>query len=539
MQYAADAPTDSLRGLQEPRIASWPTYTTSAADEVIKVGELAGIHLDPWQKFQLLHGLGESADWKCPHCTYRTAAGPVPCSAHPWADLIHPWSAFEVCSIVPRQNGKSELLIVRMLGGLFVLEEELQIYSAHLFDTALEIFLRLRTVIENTPDLYAEVKRRGRRVVGIKNSHGEEGIELTGGPRVRFKARTGGGGRGFSGDTLYVDEAMILRERFLGATLPILSARPNPQIWLAGSPPDEDDPAHDGVVLAKRRRRALDGDDPSLAYFEHSAKVGDDPTKDDPAKVPKAILDDPREWARANPALGAGGRISVKFVSDERRAMGARQFATERLGIGKWPEIQDDTEGKIPLADWAACLEAAVTVDPADIKPVCFAYDINPERTQSAIGVGGRRADGKWVVAVLKHAPGTDWVVPELLYLAKHRPKAIIWDKKSQANSLADDLTAARVRNLKPIDTRELVDACGRLYDAATTDTGDGDRALVQIGQEMLDEAIKGADSRDLGDAWAWQRRTSTVDITPVVVITLALWGAQTHRAGKPMVAFR
>ena len=36
---------------------------------------------------------------------------------------------------------------------------------------------------------------------------------------------------------------------------------------------------------------------------------------------------------------------------------------------------------------------------------------------------------------------------------------------------------------------------------------------------------MKGATKRPLGDAWAWSRKNSTVDISPLVAATLALWG--------------
>jgi hypothetical protein len=532
MQSAVAETSASLRGLQEPRISSWPAYTTSAAEEVIKVGELAGIYLDPWQKFQLRHGLGESPDWKCPLCTHRSVLGPLPCPDHPWADLIHPWSAFEVCSICTRQNGKSEILIVRMLGGLFVLEEPLQIFSAHQFDTALEVMLRLAAVIENTDDLRREVKHRGSRMVGIIWANGKEGITLGSGLRVRFKARTGGGGRGFSADTLYLDEAMILKESFVSTTMPVLSTRANPQIWLAGSAPDEDEPSHDGIVLAKRRQRALGGGDPSLAYFEHSAHVGP-PEKDDPATIGREVLDDPRQWAMGNPGLGI--RITGEYVGNERRGMSARGFAVERLGISKWPDVDEDADRKIPRAAWDACREEAVTVEPSEIKPVCLAIDVSPNRASAAIGACGRRADGKWVGVVLKHGPGVEWVVPELADIAKGcRPIKVVWDKKSQANELADAMKKARIRNLKPIDTGELVEACGRLYDSIVQVDERGERKFVHIGQEMLDEAVAGAAERKLynGDAWAWQRVTSTADITPLVAVTLARWGAESGRRG-------
>jgi hypothetical protein len=42
-----------------------------------------------------------------------------------------------------------------------------------------------------------------------------------------------------------------------------------------------------------------------------------------------------------------------------------------------------------------------------------------------------------------------------------------------------------------------------------------------------MDAAIQGAVKRSLGDAWAWSRKSSNVDISPLVASTLALWGAE------------
>ena len=61
--------------------------------------------------------------------------------------------------------------------------------------------------------------------------------------------------------------------------------------------------------------------------------------------------------------------------------------------------------------------------------------------------------------------------------------------------------------------------ACGLMFD--TVDQ----RALRHLGGLELRQAVKGATKRPLGDAWAWSRRNSTVDISPLVAATLALWG--------------
>src|SRR5262249_38186140 len=143
----------------------------------------------------------------------------------------------------------------------FLLHERFIIHSAHQFDTSLEAFRRLLYLIEDTPELDKQVLR-------ISRSHGEEGIEIKGGRRIRFRTRTKGGGRGFSSDCLILDEAMFLPEMAHGALLPTLSARPNPQVWYTGSAVDQF--VHEnGVVLARVRERAQK-QDKGLAYFEWS-----------------------------------------------------------------------------------------------------------------------------------------------------------------------------------------------------------------------------------------------------------------------------
>ena len=47
---------------------------------------------------------------------------------------------------------------------------------------------------------------------------------------------------------------------------------------------------------------------------------------------------------------------------------------------------------------------------------------------------------------------------------------------------------------------------------------------LRHIGQGMLTAAVAGAKTRKLGDAWAWDRRGVSVDISPLVAATLARW---------------
>lgn len=396
--------------------------------------------------------------------------------------------------MAPRQNGKDEILTARILAGLFLLEERLIISSAHQFDTSLEAFRRLLRFVEETPEFERRVKR-------VSRSHGEEGIELKSGQRVRFRTRTKGGGRGFTADCLILNEAMDISTAGIGALLPTLSARPNPQVWYAGSAVDQWI-QQNGAVLARVRDRGLKGDDPSLAYFEWSVDC------DDPEKVGDRASD-PQEWAQANPGLGI--RISPSHIENERHSMDPRTFAVERLGVGDWPD-PEGSEGVIRAETWAKCADKGSEAD----DPVCLAFDVTPDRSFAAVAVAGLRSDGETHIEVISHRRGTDWVGKRLEELTeRHDVSEIVCDGPARALVKGLENRGIEVRTLT---TQEYAESCGSFFDACEQNT------LHHLSQPELDAAVKGAAKRPLGDAWAWSRKTSSIDISPLVACTEALW---------------
>lgn len=477
----------ALLGIQSPRISAIPPAVSSTGEEAIELAALAGLVLDPWEAFVLNNALGERADGR--------------------------WAAFEVGLVVSRQNGKGAVLEARSLAGLFLLGERLLVWSAHQFDTSLESFRRLLFLIENTPELSRRVKR-------VSRSHGEEGIELRGGQRIRFRTRTKGGGRGFTADCLILDEAMFLPETAHGALLPTLSARPNPQVWYTGSAVDQEVHEH-GVAFARIRERGLRGGDPALAYFEWSLD------RDSPAKVDERTATEAASWAQSNPGLGI--RIAAEHVANEQRSMDARTFAVERLGVGDWPATDGEGRQVIDLDVFLALTD----VESAPLDPVRFACDVTPDRSAAAIAVAGQRSDGRRHIEVVEHKRGTGWVTARLAELvASHKSGPVILDAAGPAASLLPELAKLEVA-VEPVSAKEHAQACGVLFDGVGQDT------LRHLGTPELAAAIKGATRRPLGDAWAWSRKNSSVDISPLVACTLALWGCESgqpkKRAWRPM----
>lgn len=447
--------------------------------------------LDPWQQDVLDGALGVREDGK--------------------------WSAFHIGVVVSRQNGKGSILEARALAGLLLFGERLIMWTAHEMKTALEAARRMEALFDSCPDLR-------KRVKSVSHANGNEGIELRDGSRLRFVARSKGSGRGFSGDLVILDEAYALTSEQIDALLPTLSARTlatpsGPQIWYTSSPPLD---SNSGAQLFRLRQRALERA-PRVAYFDWGVAG-------DLANLGAVDLDDRALWASANPAMGI--RISDEFVADERTALTDEGFARERLGI--WPAEPSEGWQVISEASWAARTNPVVGVRPEN--PVAFAVDVTPDRRWSSIAVAGELESGGVHLEVIEHRPGTGWVAERMRELVeRYEPCAVVLDPAGPAGSLIAAFNAVDV-DLETPTAREIGQACGQLFDGICGETP----SMWHTGQPELTTALAGAETRPLGDAWAWARKNVTVDISPLVAVTLAAYGFELHgRNSVPLVAWR
>lgn len=158
--------------------------------------------------------------------------------------------------------------------------------------------------------------------------------------------------------------------------------------------------------------------------------------------------------------------------------------------------------------------------------PVAFAFDVTPDRSSSAIAASGVTAAGLPMVEIIQHDRGTGWVVPKLLELHKaHKPLAVACDGRGAAGGFIAELEREDVE-VVAMKSGDHAQAAGMFYDAVV------EGQLVHLGQHGLTAAVHGATQRPLEGAWAWNRRTSAVDISPLVAATLAL-GAYRLKAGE------
>lgn len=426
-----------------------------------------GVGLDEWQR-----GIGRLALSKRASGEYACKIGGVTMS-------------------LPRQVGKTHLMAALIFAMCALRPSTLVIWSAHHSKTHEETFLSMQS--------FAEMPKVAPYVERVYTGSGDESVVFRNRSRILFGARERGFGRGIPGvDVLVFDEAQILSERAHSAILPTMNVSPVGLAFYLGTPPRPED---NSETFAGTRSDAIGGELEDAAYIECGADPDADP-------------DDRKQWAKANPSYPI--RTSAESILRLRRKLTHDSFLREALGI--WDQAA--TIEVIPSADWAAIGDAEL----AFAGPISIGVDMSQDRMSAAVALAGEVADGRWLVSLREHKSGpTDWVAPFVeAFKARNQVRAVVIDKASAAASLIDRFEQSRVR-VTATGVVEMADACGQLYDGVYAGW------LAHSAQPQLAYALSQARKRDLlgGGAWGWNRKSSESDITPVVAVTLALWGAR------------
>jgi len=456
-------------GNQRPRLFHLPEgRVSSAAEEACDLAASCGLHLFDWQKWCLDGMLSETADGR--------------------------WAAMSAVLIMPRQNGKNSVLEALELAGLFLFGWSEMIHTAHEGATAASHMRRMMALVRNNPELDA--------IVHPYVANGKEAlVRKDTGARLEFSTRTNRAGRGKSPQLVVYDEALHLTDDEINSVTPSMSAQSlNPegmplQVYTSSAP------LASSSVLHRLRNACIDGISKSAFFAEWSCVAGADPYDVD-------------NWYDSNPSLGL--LIAEDWIREaELPTMSPEGFAVERMGV----VLGDDFHSELP--EWSH------QCDPSSVmtgKP-SIAVDVDPSSSWVSIAVAGARADNLTHVEVVERFTGSSAMHDAALVLKKmhaaHRQP--IWLDPVAAAALLPDLIAANVK-VNEIGTSDLVKACAHLKQLVR------DGNVKHRGQQPLDTAVAGAGVRTVGDGWAWTRRVSTVDISPLVAVTLAAWASRTDK---------
>lgn len=404
--------------------------------------------------------------------------------------------------LCPRRNGKSTLILARVLFGMLHLGERRVVYSAHLADSARSAFRDFVAMTEHP-------RLRPRRTK-LLSAEGREEVHFDNGSRFTLRTRTGHGGRGLEADLLVMDEALVLSEEVIAALTPLTAraaAAGRGQVIYASSAGTN---GVESLVLAKLRDRGreLHGQpSPGFAFHEWAAERADDPA-------------DPSTWAKANPSLGTP-LLDERFLEDARSRLTVEAFAREHLGL--WADT-----ARLPLVDpaeWAqlAAVEAPVPLDASSWWAFDLGTSLEGLTTSSRVLGFYRDQLGRIAVRVVDSVSAPDGldldlIAQRILGLAEHHDPDVIGYEGLTGSGVASVLERHGWKDrLRKITGARAAAGVAQLLTAVRTGQ------LVHDGHQDLADDLSRAVGRPFGDGGVVFARKGSEGIAGAIALGAGL----------------
>ena len=218
----------------------------------------------------------------------------------------------------------------------------------------------------------------------------------------------------------------------------------------------------------------------------------------------------------ANPA----GFVTVEMLRERFESPSMTDIDWRRFSANQWVERRE-LASVFDTGTWMALVDADTRVLP----PVCFAVDASMDRSSAALAVSGYLDhEGELpLVDICEFGAGTAWPVEKLVQLDRsHENVGVVVDPGGPAASLIPRLLEFGLEVIE-VSTREVAQASGMLYDAVSNGR------LRHRGSAPLNTSVSGAVKRSLSQSWAFDRKKSVADPSPVMAATLAHFGLLTR----------
>lgn len=407
----------------------------------------------------------------------------------------HLFGTFGIC--VPRRAGKTTVILAIALGRCLMRPGYSVLFTAQSGTKASARFLDMARALER---IQPSEEARGFRIL---RGAGNQNLTFYNGSHFQVLTPKPDAFRGDAADLIILDEAQeheaAESAELMGAILPTMDTRPGAQLVVAGTAG-----LHRSGLFWDTLEEGRNGV-AGVGIVEFAA----------PADTTAEEAANPEVWERAHPGIGTLTTLDV--VGQRFARLPLPQFMREYLGI--WPE--DFSRSAIDIVAWRECATDFVS------KPDRFAiaYDVSIDGSSAAIAVAWRDSLHAFV-EIVEHKPGTDWLVPRLAELAKRYRMPISHDTVGAALVEAEALQRLRPRpRLQPLAYRDMSPGAAQIMKEINN------RTLRHFNQPSLNAAVECVVKRPLGETgFAWGRRQSGGDITPIVAATFALRALDTGK---------
>ena len=460
-----------LKANQQPRLDIYQPGDTTKAELLFELLEEYGMTFLPWQKLVLERWLAEDNEGR-------------------FVNLD--------CGLsVPRQNGKTEILVARIIYGIIFRKAE-GLFTAQKQKTADVVRRRVQDFFyENQYEeifnlLTPQFRRKPRNY---------DYIEFVNGARYSFNTRTRLGGLGTTNDDLICDEAADMTDDHQATLIPTVSAAKskNPQIIYAGTPPMA---MTVGEVFSRVRKQIITGK--AGCWTEWSVERLTD-------------KNDVSAWYETNPSLDTF--LLRNAIEAEARSLAADDF--NRMRLGWWSGVED--KRAIQQKEWDALYTEKPEFDDT-FRPV-YAVKFAPDRTDYSLVVAQPLKDGKIHVEVVMQRPMAEgwsrlskWLIDRWRNCSK-----IIIDGATGQSILYEELTRAGVAMKKIIqpNMKEIVAAHQFMFDAIQKGE------LSHYNQPLLNQTVRVTKMRQMGryGGFGWESMSKNMNTSALDAATFAYWG--------------
>lgn len=435
----------------------------------------------------------------------------------------------EVRVTVPRQSGKTTLFLAWQINRCVSKRwrhPQRSVFTAQTGKDARDKWLDELFPLIRTSAIRSLVARKGSRLE-INEGMGNESIRFRTGSIIRLLSTSTTSGHSKTLHQAVMDEVWHdTDDRREQGLRPAMITMPDAQLLVCSTA------GTDASVVLNRKvetgRAAVAADVGSgVAYFEWSAPEEWDPFDDGSFYgFHPALCPDP-PCRCAPPGQRWRHTISIKEIRAERDAMELPEFC--RAYGNRKPSHAVKSWQLFPEASWLAREDAAAV--PAG-RPA-IVVDVTPDRATAAVGAAASRRGGGRLVDVFEHRPGggVRWVLGALKDLdQQYQPAVIVVNDKA----LADEAEQAGL-TVHRASAGDVAAGASALYDgvAGADEVG---RDVWHKGRPELTDAAAGATTRTIAgtQSWAYDRSDLTVDISPLVAVSIAVWALGTPRIHRP-----
>jgi hypothetical protein len=461
MTATLNAPQRPQEGLEHPPRVGVALSGRDHYSEAYKAAQGLRLTLRPWQEYALrvITAVDEQDKWLYP----------------------------EVALVAARQNGKTKILLPRVMMGLA--RGERIIHAAQVREISREVLMQLSPIL---PKGYK-----------LRQANGQESITSPMGGEYRIVAAQRGS-RGLSADLLIVDELREFEDfDFIAAAAPTIFASANPQILYLSNAGTER-----SVVLNDLKQRA---GQPGIAYLEWSA-------------APHRAANDQEGWLEANPSIGYGNQTIERLQSLYDKYENSAQLAVfETEHLCRWvksmmPRLVADTA-------WQQCRGQLETPN----RPA-MGISVDPSGKRASAALAWKQSDGSIGLLVSAEVSGNPINVVDL---------AVDLTAQAAANSVqvvafdpwTDQHLARHFPVTEAINGSEFANASERFVRAVETQ-GIRWQQADSISADLPYVARKSTS----GNAWMADRADPDRSITAALAAIRAVWMASNPQIQTPSV---